>query len=64
MKRLNLEDFQAKNQKAVNTDQADVLLGQVLGDCHDDPSLLDTVIMLGEGFLDCLGRRFNLTKPE
>ena len=35
MKRLNLEDFKAKNSSAVNEEKTDLLLGQVLGDCHD-----------------------------
>ena len=32
MKRLNLSDFKTKNNNAA---QADQLLGQVLGNCHD-----------------------------
>ena len=34
MKRLKLDDFKAKNLKD-KSQKADQLLGQVLGDCHD-----------------------------
>lgn len=36
MKRLKLDDFKAKNLKKDDFKKADQLLGQVLGDCHDD----------------------------
>ena len=35
MKRLKLDDFQAKNLKKDTTQDVEQLLGQVLGDCHD-----------------------------
>lgn len=35
MKRLKLEDFKVKNLQEENTQKTEVLLGQVLGDCHD-----------------------------
>ena len=34
MKRLKLSAFKAKNSTTIPADQ---LLGQVLGDCHDQP---------------------------
>jgi hypothetical protein len=37
MKRLKLDAFKAKNLKKETTQQVDELLGQVLGDCHDQP---------------------------
>ena len=37
MKRLNLEAFRAKNIKKNKKHLTDKLLGQVLGDCHDEP---------------------------
>ncbi len=63
MKRLNLEDFQQKHEKVANADQTDALLGQVLGDCHDEPGFWETTVRLGEGFIDRLAVRFNLKKP-
>lgn len=68
MKRLNLEDFQAKNKEAVQQDVTDTLLGQVLGNCHDDDcndsgSSDDddmSILELAEGFLERLKYRFNL----
>lgn len=35
MKRLNLEDFKTQKSSVVNEEKTDLLLGQVLGDCHD-----------------------------
>jgi len=35
MKRLKLVDFKANNKNSLQTNE---LLGQVLGDCHDDPN--------------------------
>ena len=35
MKRLNLEDFKAKKLTEEPKEKTDLLLGQVLGDCHD-----------------------------
>ena len=37
MKRLSLNAFKAKNKPVRNTDQ---LLDQVLGNCHDGPTLV------------------------
>lgn len=37
MKRLKLEDFKLKNLKENDENSAEKLLGQVLGDCHDEP---------------------------
>lgn len=37
MKRLKLEAFKAKNLKKESLVKVDQLLGQVLGDCHDEP---------------------------
>lgn len=36
MKRLKLEDFVTKNLKKGTAPSVDQLLGQVLGDCHDE----------------------------
>ena len=36
MKRLNLEAFKAKKINPNTAQAADKLLGQVLGDCHDE----------------------------
>jgi len=36
MKRLQLDDFKSKHIKVNQTSEVDQLLGQVLGDCHDD----------------------------
>ncbi len=33
MKRLNLKQFKTQHQPSTKTEQ---LLGQILGDCHDD----------------------------
>ena len=38
MKRLNLEDFKSKNTISASPEQVDALLGQVLGNCHDQTS--------------------------
>lgn len=43
MKRLKLEDFRIKNlmdesEERTEDDKKNQLLGQVLGDCHDDDS--------------------------
>ncbi len=38
MKRLTLAAFQAKNITAKQHQQVDQLLGQILGDCHDENS--------------------------
>lgn len=37
MKRLKLEDFKSKNLKEEKIQEVEQLLGQVLGDCHDEP---------------------------
>lgn len=37
MKRLKLEDFKLKNLEKEKKTSTNVLLGQVLGDCHDEP---------------------------
>ena len=37
MKRLKLEVFKAKNINKNKKQVTDKLLGQVLGDCHDEP---------------------------
>ncbi|WMX14217.1 MULTISPECIES: hypothetical protein [unclassified Aureispira] len=37
MQRLKLNDFKLKNLNAVDEKRAEKLLGQVLGDCHDEP---------------------------
>lgn len=37
MKRLKLEAFKAKQTQKETTQKLDQLLGQVLGDCHDEP---------------------------
>ena len=36
MKRLTLEAFKAQNINKITKQATDKLLGQVLGDCHDD----------------------------
>lgn len=41
MKRLTLDSFKAKNLDKSHTQQVDLLLGQVLGDCHTDSSASD-----------------------
>ena len=38
MKRLKLEAFKAQNIDKATQQATDKLLGQVLGDCHDDSS--------------------------
>lgn len=38
MKRLKLEAFKAQNIDKATKQATDKLLGQVLGDCHDEPS--------------------------
>ena len=37
MKRLNLKDFKTKTLTKNTKEATDKLLGQVLGDCHDEP---------------------------
>ena len=37
MKRLKLDDFKLKSLNRENEKNAQKLLGQVLGDCHDEP---------------------------
>ena len=38
MKRLNLEDFKRKEELRNNQQKTELLLSQVLGDCHDQPN--------------------------
>lgn len=38
MKRLKLDAFKAKNINSNKIQPIDQLLGQVLGDCHDQPN--------------------------
>lgn len=40
MKRLKLEDFKLKNLKEEKNETTNQLLGQVLGDCHDEPKCI------------------------
>ena len=44
MKRLNLETFKAKNRDKNFAQTTDKLLGQILGDCHDNQSAAEVVI--------------------
>lgn len=38
MKRLKLDDFKSKKVTQKNKQLLDQVLGQVLGDCHDQPN--------------------------
>ncbi|WMX14218.1 MULTISPECIES: hypothetical protein [unclassified Aureispira] len=45
MKRLKLDDFKLKSLNRENEKNAQKLLGQVLGDCHDEGSILVPIIL-------------------
>lgn len=51
MKRLKLEDFKAKNLKEEQTVSTEQLLGQVLGDCHDEIKDFDGVGVTTGGYI-------------
>lgn len=46
MKRLKLDDFKSKKVTQKNKQLLDQALGQVLGDCHDQPKS-DSLILDG-----------------